>query len=115
MGPQKRELPKDYEHVDHPKHYAGKIECIDYIQDKLTKEEYIGFLKGSIIKYLDRLGKKEDDYADCKKAMWYLERLTALYVRPYEVTLDGNHFSIKSPTPGAPSIECDMGKVTFRE
>ena len=71
----KRSLGADYEHVDHPPHYGGNIECIDYIQDKLTPEEYRGFLRGSVIKYIDRLGKKEDDKADAEKAMWYLERL----------------------------------------
>lgn len=68
-----------YEHVNHPPHYQGRIECIDYVEDKLTKEEYIGFLKGSILKYISRLGKKENDLDDSRKAMWYLERLTQIY------------------------------------
>lgn len=71
-GFEKRDLGKEYEHVDHPPHYQGRIECIDYIEDKLTHEEYAGFLRGSVMKYMDRLGKKEDDLADAKKALWYL-------------------------------------------
>ena len=36
-------LTKTYDNVNHPAHYGtGKIECIDYIEDFLTKEEYIG-------------------------------------------------------------------------
>lgn len=74
-----RNLGKEYEHVNHPPHYQGKVEAIDYIWDKLTKEEYIGFLKGSILKYVSRLGKKEDDLADAKKATWYLAKLIQAY------------------------------------
>ena len=76
---EKRELSPNYEYVDHPSHYQGKIECIDYLEDKLSHEEYIGFLKGSVMKYMDRLGKKEDDLSDSKKAAWYLSKLIALY------------------------------------
>jgi hypothetical protein len=55
------------DNVNSPAHYGkGKIECIDYIEDFLTREEYIGYLRGNIAKYqwyLDRLIKlqgKED-------------------------------------------------------
>lgn len=76
---EKRELSPDYEYVNHPSHYQGKIECINYLEDKLSREEYIGFLKGSVMKYMDRLGKKEDDLSDSKKAAWYLNKLIGLY------------------------------------
>ena len=75
----KRELSPDYEYVNHPSHYQGKIECIDYLEDKLSHKEYIGFLKGSVMKYMDRLGKKEDDLNDSKKAAWYLDKLIGAY------------------------------------
>lgn len=46
--------------VDHPNHYcSGKIECIEYIRDKLTAEQYIGWLKGNILKEVTREGLKE--------------------------------------------------------
>lgn len=38
----------------------GGIATIDYIKAKLTKEEYIGFLKGNILKYISRAGHKLD-------------------------------------------------------
>jgi hypothetical protein len=45
--------------VNHPPHYTdGSIECIDAIEAQLTAEEYRGYLKGNIAKYvfyLDRL------------------------------------------------------------
>ncbi len=40
-------------------HYSGRIETIDFINDKLTKEQYIGYLKGNILKYLSRCEKKK--------------------------------------------------------
>ena len=76
---EKRILATDYEHVDHPKHYRGKIECIDYLEDKLNIDEFIGFLKGTVMKYMDRLGKKENDLDDSRKAAWYLDRLIKKY------------------------------------
>lgn len=61
-----------------PEHYQGKVEAIDYIEDKLSTEEYKGFLKGSILKYLSRMGRKGHAVTDAKKARWYLERLVEL-------------------------------------
>ncbi|MFN9911697.1 MAG: DUF3310 domain-containing protein, partial [Pirellulaceae bacterium] len=37
--------------VNHPPHYkAGGIETIDFIEAKLTREEFIGYLKGNALK-----------------------------------------------------------------
>jgi hypothetical protein len=61
--------------VNSPSHYtAGGIETIDYIKAKLTPEEYIGYLKGSVIKYTSRAGKKIDTIQDLEKAQWYMNR-----------------------------------------
>jgi hypothetical protein len=61
--------------VDRPVHYGqGEIECIDYIEDFLTKEEYIGYLRGNIAKYLHRWRYK-NGVEDLKKAEWYGGRL----------------------------------------
>jgi hypothetical protein len=62
--------------INHPDHYKwGGIETIDYMEAKLTSEEFLGYLKASIIKYTSRAGKKLDEIEDYKKARWYLERL----------------------------------------
>lgn len=64
------------DNINSPSHYTdGGIETIDIIKSKLTKEEYIGFLKGNIIKYVTRAGKKGSEEEDYKKAIWYLSRL----------------------------------------
>lgn len=66
---------KDHDPVNNPSHYGqGKIEAIEYIEDFLTKEEYIGFLRGNIAKYLHRWPYK-GQAEDLKKAQWYLNRL----------------------------------------
>lgn len=40
-----------------------------------SDEEYIGFLKGNVIKYVVRCGKKEDAISDIDKAIHYLTML----------------------------------------
>lgn len=63
------------DNVNSPSHYGqGKIEAIEYISDFLTTEEYQGYLRGNIAKYLHRFPYK-NGIEDLKKAQWYLERL----------------------------------------
>jgi hypothetical protein len=62
--------------VNHPSHYGqGSIECIEYIEDFLTQEEFIGYLRGNIAKYLHRWRYK-NGLEDLRKAEWYLRKLT---------------------------------------
>lgn len=71
--PQEEEVVQD--NVNNPKHYGqGDIECIDYIKDFLSFEEYIGYLRGITAKYLHRWRHK-NGLEDLKKAQWYLNRL----------------------------------------
>ena len=61
--------------VDHPSHYqSSTIECIDAIEAQLTPEEFRGFLKGNVLKYLWREAGKNGT-EDLLKAQWYLNRL----------------------------------------
>jgi len=58
-----------------PAHYkAGKIEVIEIMKDQLSPEEFKGFCKGLIIKYICRADHK-NGLEDYKKAQWYLNRL----------------------------------------
>jgi hypothetical protein len=60
------------DNVSSPKHYTvGGIEVIDIIEAKLTKEEYIGYLKGNIIKYTLRSSFKGNLVQDMEKADVY--------------------------------------------
>lgn len=58
--------------VNSPNHYVGKIECIDYLRDKLTPAEFTGFCMGNVLKYCSRWRKK-DGVQDLHKAKVYLE------------------------------------------
>lgn len=62
------------EKVNHPSHYLGNVEVIDYIEDKLTFEQFEGYLVGNVIKYLSRYQKK-NGLEDLKKGRWYLNKL----------------------------------------
>jgi hypothetical protein len=64
---------KDF--VNSPSHYnTGEIEVIDYIEDQLTSEGYLGYLEGNIIKYVSRY-KHKNGVEDLRKAEWHLKRL----------------------------------------
>ena len=45
----------------------------DVMESVLTREEFIGFLKGNVIKYSMRAGKKDSD--DAGKARHYMMKL----------------------------------------
>jgi len=61
--------------VNHPDHYTdGAIECIEAIEAQLTADEYRGYLKGNIAKYIWR-ERHKGEIQSLKKAQWYLDRL----------------------------------------
>ncbi len=62
--------------IDHPSHYTDKgMECWDWYGYAMTKEEYVGALKGNVFKYMYRAGQKDDVVKDLKKAQAYLNKL----------------------------------------
>ncbi len=61
--------------VDRPPHYSkGLIECIEYIKDLLTYEEFIGYLRANIVKYIHRWRDK-NGLEDLHKARYFLNYL----------------------------------------
>jgi hypothetical protein len=64
--------------VNQPPHYQGGngIECIDAIRAALTPEEFRGFCKGNVLKYVWRERHKGGGES-LAKAEWYLQRLLA--------------------------------------
>lgn len=59
------------EAVNHPKHYQILgIEVLDVIKESLTKEEYMGYLKGNCIKYQLR-AKNKNGNQDWAKSGFY--------------------------------------------
>ena len=69
---------KEIDNVNHPPHYTeGGIECIEAIEAQLTPEEYKGYLKGNVAKYIWR-EKHKGGIESLKKAQWYLNKLVDL-------------------------------------
>ena len=63
------------DNVNSPDHYTqGGIETIDIIKAKLTPEEFAGYCKGNVIKYVTRANLK-GGLEDLKKAAVYLDWL----------------------------------------
>lgn len=62
--------------VNHPNHYNSYTrEVIDTMQGSMTPEEFKGYLKGNVMKYINRYQFK-NGVEDLKKAQWYLNKLT---------------------------------------
>ena len=69
------DLKESFDLVNHPLHYTdGNIECIEAIEAQLTSEEYRGYLKGNVAKYVWR-EKHKGGIESLEKAQWYLSRL----------------------------------------
>jgi len=61
--------------VNKPHHYnTGAIECIEAIQESMEPEQFKGYLKGNVMKYVWRYEYK-NGVEDLRKARWYLEQL----------------------------------------
>ena len=66
----------EFKDAINPDHYkVGGIETIEYLQAKLSPEEFRGYCRGNALKYLSRAGHKDDAAQEYRKAIWYIERL----------------------------------------
>ena len=62
--------------VESPDHYnTGAIEAIVAISASMDSEQFFGYLKGNVMKYLWRYDYKDNPVEDLRKADWYLNRL----------------------------------------
>ena len=75
----KDKISECFESIDHPSYYnQGDMDPITAFQKGLlTQEEYIGFLKGNIIKYAIRCDNKNgiEDLDKCINYINYLKEL----------------------------------------
>ena len=70
------DTPEESCPVENPDHYnTGSIEAIEAIRASMPPEQYFGYLKGNVMKYLWRYDYKEKPVEDLRKADWYLNRL----------------------------------------
>ena len=61
------------EHYD--EHYKSEHQPIEVMQANMTNDEFIGFLRGNIIKYALRFGRKDDTKKEAAKIKRYAEWL----------------------------------------
>ena len=64
--------------VNNPDHYnQNTVETINLIRDSMEPQEFRGYLKGNIFKYVSRCRykDKENPLKDLLKAEWYLSKL----------------------------------------
>lgn len=62
--------------INAPTHYNKHgVEAIDAIKASMDSEEFLGYLKGNIIKYLWRLAYKDTPLKNALKAQWYMNKL----------------------------------------
>lgn len=66
-------MPDNKPPVDH--YDRGTIQPIDFMEGSFTLDEYRGFLKGQVIKYIARYRYKGTPLDDLAKAKRYLEWL----------------------------------------
>lgn len=57
-----------------PLHYQGEVECIEAIKASMSTQQFLGYLKGNVQKYVWRYDRK-NGIEDLRKAEWYLNRL----------------------------------------
>jgi hypothetical protein len=68
-----------FDNVEKPAHYnQSGIECIQAIEASMSKDQFCGYLKGNIQKYIWRYEDK-NKIEDLKKAQWYLNKLIETY------------------------------------
>ena len=84
---------KSNDPVNHPSHYTqGGKEVIEIIQEVCSIDEFIGYCKGNILKYLARRNFKGFYKQDLQKADWYLDYL----LNDVQVPSPTNHIHMDS-------------------
>ena len=71
-------IDDEWNEINSPDHYNNNtIETIDLIRDSMKPQEFKGYLKGNVLKYVCRCQykDKENPSKDLLKAEWYLKRL----------------------------------------
>lgn len=113
----KQDIWRGEDMVNHPPHYTqGGVECIDAIEASMSPEEFAGFLKGQVVKYMWRFEKKWNPVEDLKKASFYLERLIG-YMEKHPDIFHGKFTLAVQPTQELPkhvaeSVRESLDKLT---
>ena len=77
------------EMVNHPSHYnQGGMECIEGLIGAFGKKEVAIFCKINAMKYIWRLGHKDEEAQEIGKIKWYLDKYLELTQTPIGIRLD---------------------------
>ena len=93
-----KDMEENKEMVNHPSHYCqGDMECIEGLIGAFGKKEVATFCKINAMKYIWRLGHKDEEAQEIGKIKWYLDKYLELTQSPIGgVLLDtGEPFSKK--------------------
>lgn len=78
--------PSEVKAVSSNPHYDTSIQPIETMQANMTPEEFLGYLKGNIIKYACRCGRKDEPLKEAKKikeyAGWLVDALEGKKIDP---------------------------------
>ena len=69
--------PKE-DNINHPSHYnQGSKEFIDQLEETFSPKEFMGYLEGSLRKYIHRFNDKNptNPAEDLRKARWFLDKM----------------------------------------
>lgn len=81
-------VPKKPKNTYHDEHYQTDHQPIEVMQANMTGEELVGFLKGNIIKYACRCGRKDAALKEAQKikryAGWLVDVLEGKKINPRE-------------------------------
>lgn len=98
------------EMVNHPSHYCqGDMECIDGLIGAFGRKEVATFCKINAMKYIWRLGHKDDEAQEIGKIKWYLDKYLELTKPPIGVRLDTGEPVFESQvaiSAEAPTVLC---------
>lgn len=73
------EMERRIEEAIRPSHYnQGSIECIDAMVSAFGRKEVATFCKINAMKYIWRLGHKDDEAQEIGKIKWYLDKYIEL-------------------------------------
>ena len=83
---EKAEVGTEPDMVNHPKHYQLSVgdqyvEVLDLIEAVLCREEFIGYLRGNMMKYDMRAGSKGNREQDLQKSHFYSKVLHRVLMR----------------------------------
>ena len=84
-----RDMEDKKEMVNHPSHYCqGDMECIEGLIGAFGKKEVATFCKINAMKYIWRLGHKDEEAQEIGKIKWYLDKYLELTQTPIGIRLD---------------------------